>query len=100
MGLLMTKKRRKVSPELKAKIALEAIRGDRPLSEIAAEYGYHPNQITKWKKQLLDSAADVFSGKQEKTEKDWEGEKEKLFAQIGQLQYENNWVKKKLGLLD
>jgi len=96
----MSQKRRKISPELKAKIALEAIRGDRPIAEIASEYGYHPNQITKWKKQLLENASGVFSGKQEKSEKDWEQEKEKLFAQIGQLQYENNWVKKKLGLLD
>ena len=96
----MTKKRRKFSAKLKAKIALEALKGDRPLSKIASEYGVHPNQITKWKKQLLEGASDVFSGKQARTEEDWEAEKEKLFAQIGQLQYENNWVKKKLGLED
>ena len=96
----MTTKRRKFSAKLKAKIALEALKGDRPLNKIASEYGVHPNQITKWKKQLLEGASDVFSGKQERTKEDWEAEKEKLFAQIGQLQYENNWVKKKLGLED
>ncbi|MCP4609617.1 MAG: transposase [Planctomycetes bacterium] len=96
----MKKKRRKFSAKLKAKIALEALKGDRPLNKIASEYGVHPNQITKWKKQLLEGASDVFSGKQKRTEEDWEAEKEKLFAQIGQLQYENNWVKKKLGLED
>jgi transposase-like protein len=92
--------RRKISPELKAKIALEAIRGDRTVAELASEYGYHANQITQWKKQLLENASDVFNGRPEKKEQDWEVEREKLFAQIGQLQYENNWVKKKLGLLD
>ena len=96
----MTKKRRKLSAKLKAKIALEALKGDRPLSKIASEFGVHPNQISKWKKQLLERASDVFSGKQERSEEDWETEKEKLFAQIGQLQYENTWVKKKLGLDD
>ena len=94
------KKRRKHSPQMKAKIALEALKGDRPLSQIASDYEVHPNQITNWKKKLLDGAAGVFSGAQEKTEQDWETEKEKLFAQIGQLQYENSWVKKKLGLQD
>lgn len=85
---------------MKAKIALEALKGDRPLSKIASEFGVHPNQISKWKKQLLEGASDVFSGNKERSEEDWENEKEKMFAQIGQLQYENNWVKKKLGLDD
>ena len=96
----MTKKRKKIPAKLKAKIALEALKGDRTLAKIASDYEVHPNQITKWKKQLLEGASDVFTGTQAKTEQDWETEREKLFAHIGQLQYENNWVKKKLGLDD
>lgn len=96
----MTRQRRSFTPELKAKIALEALKGDRALSEIASEYGVHPNQVTTWKGQLLANAANVFSGHQAKSEKDWETERERMFAKIGQLEYENTWVKKKFGFED
>lgn len=96
----MTKKRRQLSSAFKAKVALEALKGDRPLSEIASEYEVHPNQITQWKKLLLENSAAIFSGKQEKTEQDFDKERDNLYRQIGQLQVEVDWLKKKTGHLD
>jgi len=96
----MTKKRRKLTSAFKAKVAIEALKGDRPLSEIASEYGVHPNQVTQWKKQMIENSAAIFSGKQEKTEQDFDKERDNLYRQIGQLQVENDWLKKKTGHLD
>jgi transposase len=96
----VTKKRRKLTSAFKAKVALEALKGDRPLSEIASEFGVHANQITKWKKQLLENSASIFNGKQEKTEADFEKERDNLYRQIGQLQVEVDWLKKNTGHLD
>ena len=56
----MSKKRRTHAPALKAKVALAAVRGDHSLAELAQQYQVHPNQIQKWKKQLLNNAQDVF----------------------------------------
>jgi transposase-like protein len=52
---------RKNSKELKARIALDAIKGQKTMSELASEYGVHANKISRWKKQLLDSAPDIFT---------------------------------------
>src|SRR5215471_3163886 len=57
----MGKHRRQFSAALKAKIAVEAIKGQRTIQEIASSYSVHPNQITKWKKQLLDFSPEAFS---------------------------------------
>ena len=63
--------RKKHSKELKARIALDAIKGQKTMSELASEYGVHSNQIGRWKKQLLESAPDIFTrGKDKETEKD------------------------------
>ena len=57
----MTKKRRRFSSDFKFRVALEAAKGQRTLSELASEYSVHPNQISQWKRQLLENGADVFS---------------------------------------
>ena len=81
--------RRNHSPAFKAKVALEAVKGEQPLITIAERFDVHPNQITKWKRQLLDGAATVFG--------DIEGDKEggpdvaKLHAKIGELTIENDF---------
>ncbi len=94
------KKRRTFTSAFKAKVALEALKGNRPLSEIASEFEVHANQITQWKKQLLENSISAFNGKSERTEKDFEKERDNLYRQIGQLQVEIDWLKKKTGHLD
>jgi transposase-like protein len=94
----MKRKRRQFSAEWKAKVALEAIKGQRTIQEIASHYEVHPNLVTHWKKQLLDGAAQVFSsGKMVEAEAD-EQLKAELYQQIGKLQVEVDWLKKKSGL--
>jgi len=89
-------KRNSRSPEFKKRVALEAIREDETVNEIAQKYGVHAVQVHKWKKELLDNAALVFE-KREKKE-DSQGKEAALHEQIGKLAVENNWLKKKLGL--
>lgn len=86
--------RKRHSKEFKAKVAIEAIRGMKTASEIASEYGVHPVQITQWKKQLLEGSPSLFeTGKPQKDEK--ESLIERLYQQIGQLQVEVDWMRKK-----
>jgi len=92
--------RKKHSNELKARIALDAIRGQKTMSELASEYGVHANQIGRWKKQLLEAAPDIFTrGKNKEAEKN-EVERDHLYKKVGQLQIEVDWLKKKTGYLE
>jgi transposase len=92
--------RRKFTAAFKAKVAIEAIKGEKTLGEIAAEFKVHPNQVSAWKKLLLEGSSDVFSDRSERREKDIEAERDRLYRQIGQLQVEVDWLKKKTGHLD
>lgn len=93
----MPGKRRQFSAEFKAKVALEAIRGERTINEIAAEHGVHPNQVSAWKSQLLESLPGIFSGERDNARQDAATQKERdeLYRQIGQLKVEVDWLKKK-----
>ncbi len=91
--------RKKYSKELKASIALDAIKGQKTLSELASEYGIHANQISRWKKQLLDSAPDIFIRGKDKEAENKEIERDRLYKKVGQLQVEVDWLKKKTGYL-
>lgn len=93
----MPKKRRTFSAEFKAKLALEAVRGERTINEIAAEHGVHPNQVSKWKSQLLENLPEVFSGERDQARQDaiLQKERDELYRQIGQLKVEIDWLKKK-----
>lgn len=94
----MKRHRRQFSADWKAKVALEAIKGQRTIQEIASHYEIHPNLVTHWKKQLLEGATEVFSsGKTEEGKADEELQAE-LYQQIGKLQVEVEWLKKKSGL--
>ena len=95
----MKAKRQKHSGAFKAKIAIEALQERETLAELSKKYGIHPNQITRWKKEFLERAPQLF----EKTHPSENNEKEmeKMFAKIGQLEMERDYLKKnlkKLGL--
>jgi len=92
-------KRKRYTKEFRAKVALEAVKGQKTANELASEFGVHVTQISSWKKQLLASLPEVFSGKQAKREEDHEVEKDRLYRQIGKLQVEVDWLKKKTGYL-
>lgn len=94
----MKRARRQYRADWKAKIALEAIKGQRTIQEIASHYEIHPNLVTHWKKQLLEGATEVFSDRQVKAAKADEEVKAELYQQIGKLQVEVDWLKKKSGL--
>jgi transposase-like protein len=81
-------------------VAGEALKGIKSLSELSAEYGVHPVQISAWKKKLVDNMTDIFATKADKTGQDAEKEKAELYRQIGQLKVENDWMKKKAKQLD
>ena len=95
----MTTLRRQHSAEFKAKVALEAVRGERTIHELAAEYGVHPVQITQWKKVLLEEVPTLFSSRRGAKPKEEEALQAALYQQIGQLKVELDWLKKKVGHL-
>lgn len=90
--------RKKFDPQFKAKVALEALKGQRTVNEIAAEYGVHPNQVGIWKKEAQEGLAGVFSGARIRQDEEGEKLKERLYSQIGQLKMEVDWLKKKTGI--
>ena len=90
-------KRKSYTVDFKTRVALSAIRGLRTISEIASEFEIHPNLVSLWKKQALDNLPDVFKSTA-KTKKDNSSElTSRLYQQIGQLQVELDWLKKKTG---
>ena len=91
--------RKKFEATLKAKVAIEALRGEKTIAELSSEYGVHPNQISKWKQDLFLGAAEVFTKENKDKANLMEEEKDKLFKNIGKLQVENDWLKKKLDIL-
>lgn len=93
----MNKGRRKFNAAFKAKVAVEALKEQLTLAELAEKYDLHPTQITEWKKQLLSGSEQVFDqGKKAGSEvSEQQEEKDELYKQIGQLKVENDWLKKK-----
>ena len=89
--------RRKHSIQFKSKVAIEAIKGDYTIQEIAQRYEIHPNMVTLWKKQLLENAASAFD-KNKAANKEIQrivNKEEELYSQIGRLKVENEFLKKK-----
>ncbi|MCX5946660.1 MAG: transposase [Cyanobacteria bacterium] len=93
-------RRRTHSPEFKAKVAMEAISGRKTIQEIAADHAIHPIQVSQRKCQLLDSASELFTrGQKTKDKEEGQAKEAELFHQIGRLQRELQWLKKKSQLL-
>jgi transposase len=92
----LKKSRKRFSAEFKAKVALEALRGEKTITELASQHDVHPNQIQTWKKALMDNATAAFekpAGKSAGGDPDVG----KLFEEIGKLKVENDFLARKLG---
>jgi transposase-like protein len=92
--------RKVYSPKFKAKLAVEAIRGEKPLSQLASEYKVHPVQIGQWRKTALEQLSDLFVDGRKSKQVSTDVEKKVLYEEIGRMKMELDWVKKKAGLLD
>lgn len=95
----MGQTRKRFSKEFKAKVAFEALRGEKTMAELSSEFSVHASQITKWKKELAEGIPGIFAGKGDPEEKSKDKLIEELYKRIGQIEVENNWFKKKLPFL-
>lgn len=96
----MARKRRRHSNQFKFKVALEASKGLKTLNEIASEYNLHPNQVSSWKKQLLEEGPTVFSSNAARQLREQEAREAELYEQIGRLKMELEWLEKKAAQFD
>ena len=91
--------RKRHDAALKAKVALEAVKAEKTISEISSEYRVHPNQVRQWRKQLLEELPSIFTDRKKKAERDGDELEAELYRQIGQLKVELDWLKKKSEML-
>ena len=91
----MSNKRRQHSAGAKFKIAMAAAKDDKTVSELAAETGVHPSQISTWKRHLLDTGTELFERKNSRKEQKQTQQEAELYEQIGRLKMELEWLKKK-----
>jgi transposase-like protein len=97
---MMGAKRRRIEASVKAKAALAAVRGDRTASQLASQFGVHATQIGQWKRRLLEGAAELFADGHRRQADGHEVAVAELYEQIGRLQMELAWLKKKVARLD
>jgi len=91
----MARKRRRFTAEFKARVVRAALREDKTLAELAGQFDVHPNQITEWKRQALESLPELFGRTRKAAAKASEDHETRLYEQIGKLQVELEWMKKK-----
>lgn len=90
-------KRKRYSADFKAKVALEAMKEEKTITEIATRFSIHPNQVTDWKKQALEGLSDIFKGKTCRSDVAHEAQIKELHAKIGQLTVERDFLGKAFG---
>jgi len=93
----MKEHRRKHSPSFKARVALEALKGEETIAQLASRFDVHPNQVHKWKKELADGAAGIFGNSQGQKKLDNQQLVAQLYQQIGQLKVERDFLENVLG---
>jgi len=92
----MKSKRRRHDPEFKARVALETLKGVKTIQQIAKEYKVHPVQVSEWKKIMLEGAAEAFGpGRGKRSEEDFDRERKKLQAKIGELTIDVDFLREK-----
>jgi len=94
----MGRQRSKWNKATKFRVAMEAYKADRSVTEIAEEYGIHPTQVHRWKKELMEHGPDVFAGKRETDDRAVEAERDELYRKVGHQQVQIDSFKKKLGV--
>lgn len=92
----MTQKRRRHTDQFKLKVALEAVKGLKTINEIASEYNLHPNQVSGWKKQLLEEGVTIFGSHTARQQREQAAKEAELYEQIGRLKMELEWLEKKV----
>lgn len=96
---MVKKERKRYDAAFKEKVVLEALKEQKTISQIASEFGIHPNQVSQWKQQVVAGIRVMLSGKAAAPAIDEEALTMPLYEQIGRLQVENNYLKKKLKTL-
>ena len=96
----MTATRKQFSAQFKARVATEAIRGEKTLSQLGSQFKLHPMQIVKWRKVALDQMPELFVDGRTRKAASGEADSDALYQQIGRLKVELDWLKKKVGMLD
>ena len=91
----MSTKRIRHTAKFKFQIALEAIKSDKTISQLASDHQLHPSQISQWKKQLLEQGSDIFATHPTKRQREQNDKESSLYEQIGRLNMELDWLKKK-----
>ena len=91
----MKKQRKQHSAVYKAKVALEAVKGERTLNELAGQFELHPTQVMQWKKRLIDGANELFQGRADRDAAQEAELRDRLYQEIGELKVELDWLKKK-----
>ena len=96
----MTTTRKQYSPKFKARVAIEAIRGERTLGQLGWQFKVHPIQIAKWRKSAIEQLAERFVDGRTQKARNGEPDSDALYEEIGRLKVELDWLKKKVGMLD
>ena len=96
----MTTTRKQHSAQFKARVAIEAIRGEKTLSQLGSQFKVHPMQIAKWRKAALQQLPELFVDGRTRKASDSKPDNDGLYEEIGRLKVELDWLKKKVGMLD